>query len=142
MTLIDGPRNMKICHVCNAHTVDDGRVFHRTCVGLAKAGYDVHLFAVGQGKEPYFAKGVTIHPLPGCQDRKQRFARRSLVARMATGLMPDLLHVHEPELLGPVIACAESRPVVYDVHESVSRRPERTSMDFRLVETFCKTRLG
>ncbi len=32
--------------------------------------------------------------------------------------MPDLLHVHEPELLGPVIACAESRPVVYDVHES------------------------
>jgi glycosyltransferase involved in cell wall biosynthesis len=109
---------MKICHVCNAHTVDDGRVFHRACVGLAKAGYDVHLLAVGQGEEPYSAKGVTIHPLPRCPNRKQRFSRRSLVARMAIELMPDLIHVHEPELLGPVIACAQSRPVVYDVHES------------------------
>jgi glycosyltransferase involved in cell wall biosynthesis len=32
--------------------------------------------------------------------------------------MPDLFHVHEPDLLGPVIARAGSRPVIYDVHES------------------------
>jgi glycosyltransferase involved in cell wall biosynthesis len=37
---------------------------------------------------------------------------------MAVGLHPDLFHVHEPELLGSVIAHAGSRPVVYDVHES------------------------
>jgi glycosyltransferase involved in cell wall biosynthesis len=37
---------------------------------------------------------------------------------MAAELKPDLFHVHEPELLGAVVAAAGSRPVIYDVHES------------------------
>src|SRR5262249_9520134 len=53
-----------------------------------------------------------------CKSRRSRFARRSQVAEMAADLKPDLFHVHEPELLGSVIAAAGSRPVVYDVHES------------------------
>jgi glycosyltransferase involved in cell wall biosynthesis len=36
---------------------------------------------------------------------------------MAASLSPDLYHVHEPELLGPVIAHSADRPVVWDVHE-------------------------
>jgi glycosyltransferase involved in cell wall biosynthesis len=31
---------------------------------------------------------------------------------------PDILHVHEPELLGPVLRLAGTRPVIWDVHES------------------------
>ncbi len=109
---------MKICHVCNVHSVDDGRVFHRACVALAEAGYEVHLFAVGKEKQTYRQKGVFIHPLPVSTDRFQRFSRRSRIAKMAAALNPDLFHVHEPELLGPVLAHAGSKPVVYDVHES------------------------
>jgi glycosyltransferase involved in cell wall biosynthesis len=109
---------VRICHVCNGHSVDDGRVFYRACVGLAEAGYEVHLFAVGGKTEAYHERGVTIHPLPECWSRKERFARRSRLARMAADLKPDLFHVHEPELLGPVIRFAKPRPVVYDVHES------------------------
>jgi len=109
---------MKICHVCSAHSVDDGRVFHRACVTLAEAGYEVHLIATGEGDTPYTEKGVHIHPLPRPTSRRQRLARRSTVAKMAIGLDPDLLHVHEPELLGPVIAHAGRRPVIWDVHES------------------------
>jgi glycosyltransferase involved in cell wall biosynthesis len=109
---------MKVCHVCNVHPVDDGRVFHRACKGLAMAGYDVHLFAVGKGKASYSEAKVVVHPLPECQTRHQRFSRRSKVAQMAADLNPDLFHVHEPELLGAVIACAQSKPVIYDVHES------------------------
>lgn len=109
---------MRICHVCNGHTADDGRVFHRTCCELAKAGYEVHLLAQGKGTQPYEEKGVTIHPLPESCSRVQRYASSSRVAQLAADLNPDLFHVHEPALLSPVIARAGSRPVVYDVHES------------------------
>jgi glycosyltransferase involved in cell wall biosynthesis len=109
---------MKVCHVCSAHTVDDGRVFHRACVSLAEAGYDVHLVACGEGNEPYCERGVTVHPLPKASSRRKRLARRSYVARIAAELRPDLFHVHEPELLGPVLAQARARPVIWDVHES------------------------
>jgi glycosyltransferase involved in cell wall biosynthesis len=108
---------MRVCHVCNTHPVDDGRVFHRTCVGLAEAGYEVHLFAVSDRAEMYCERGVFIHPLPECQSRRRRFARRFRVAQMAAEVEPDLFHVHEPEVLGAVLKVAGSRPVIYDVHE-------------------------
>lgn len=48
----------------------------------------------------------------------QRYTSSSRVAQLAADLKPDLFHVHEPALLGPVIARAGSKPVIYDVHES------------------------
>jgi glycosyltransferase involved in cell wall biosynthesis len=109
---------MRVCHVCSAHPADDGRVFHRACVSLATVGYDVHLLAVGEGREEYMRSGVTVHPLPRCTRRSERFARGARVARQAAALEPDLFHVHEPELLRAVLQRAGARPVVYDVHES------------------------
>ena len=109
---------MRVCHVCNGHTADDSRVFHRTCCELAKAGYEVHLLARGNGTASYVEKGVMIHPLSESGSRMQRYTRASRVAQLAAELKPDLFHVHEPDLLGPVITRAGSQPVVYDVHES------------------------
>ncbi len=109
---------LKVVHVCNGHSVDDGRVFHRACVTLAEAGYEVHLLAQGDGTIAYENKAVLIHPLPACKNRLDRFRRASVVARLAAELEPDLFHVHEPDLLGPVLSRAGSRPVIYDVHES------------------------
>lgn len=109
---------MKICHVCNGHSVDDGRVFHRACTTLARAGYEVHLLAQGEGTKSYEHRGVVIHPLPQDRSRMQRFTRATFVAGLAAELKPDLFHVHEPDLLGPVIAKARTQPVIYDVHES------------------------
>jgi glycosyltransferase involved in cell wall biosynthesis len=110
---------VRVCHVCSGHSVDDSRVFHRACVSLAKAGYDVHLIATGTARSdgPYAEKAVTVHPLPR-EGRLRRLARRGRVARLAASLNPDLFHVHEPELLGPVVRIAGSRPVIWDVHES------------------------
>lgn len=109
---------MKICQVCNGHPVDDGRVFHRTCKSLAQVGHEVHLFAVGPGSKEYVHEGVTIHPLPDSGSRRLRYARARKVARRAAALQPDVFHVHEPDLLGPILFRAGSRPVIYDVHES------------------------
>jgi glycosyltransferase involved in cell wall biosynthesis len=66
----------------------------------------------------YQEQGVIIHPLLECQSRRQRYARAPYVAQMAADLKPDLFHVHEPDLLGPVLAKADTIPVIYDVHES------------------------
>ena len=109
---------MRVCHVCSGHGADDGRVFHRECVALAEAGYDVHLIAKAPGDRPYRDHGVMVHPLAEPGSRLRRLIRRTRVARMAARLDPDLFHVHEPELLGPVIARAGARPVIWDVHES------------------------
>lgn len=109
---------MRICHVCNAHSVDDARVFHRACCELARAGYEVHLFAQGKRTEAYEHNGVMIHPLPEPGNRRERYTRASRIAQLAADLKPDLFHVHEPDLLGPVISRAGSRPVIFDVHES------------------------
>ena len=109
---------MRVCHVCSGHSEDDGRVFHRECVTLAEAGYEVHLIARSARQEAYTNRGVAIHPLPVPKSRQGRLARRWSVARMAASLCPDLYHVHEPELLGPVLAIAGPHPAVWDVHES------------------------
>lgn len=108
----------KVCHVCSAHPADDNRVFHRACVSLAKAGYEVHLIANSDRKEVYVEQGVTIHPLNRASNRFERFSRSAKVAEMAAAIQPDLYHIHEPELLSTVIARAKGKPVLYDVHES------------------------
>ena len=47
----------KVCHMTSAHGVEDIRIFHKECVSLAKAGYDVYLVERG---ESYEKDGVHI----------------------------------------------------------------------------------
>ena len=108
----------KICHVCSAHNLDDTRVFHKECRTLAEAGYEVHLIAsAGKFTRPP-ENGIIFHPLKKCQNRLERMGRRHKVADMAAQIRADLYHVHEPELLGPMLGKANGTPVVFDVHES------------------------
>ena len=110
--------NGVVCHVCSSHWADNPRVFDRACASLAKYGYDVHLIATSPDfRDTYVSRGVTIHPLPKSPSRWARLRRHSQVARLAADLSPDLYHVHEPELLGAVVAVAGSCPVIWDVHE-------------------------
>lgn len=109
---------MKVCHVCSAHPADDIRVFHKECVSLAEHGYEVHLLASAEAQGAYQKRGVTIHPLSKPVSRRARLKRRWEVARLAASLNPHLFHVHEPELLGPIVSVAKGRPVIWDVHES------------------------
>jgi glycosyltransferase involved in cell wall biosynthesis len=76
------------------------------------------LIAQSQNQAIFEKMGVTIHPAPQWRSRRERFLGRARVAQMAKNLAPDLFHVHEPDLLGPIIAAAGSRPVIWDVHEA------------------------
>ena len=41
----------RVCHLTSVHSSDDTRVFHKECVSLARAGYDVTLVAPGESRE-------------------------------------------------------------------------------------------
>ncbi len=108
---------IKVCHVCSGHTSDDSRVFHKECRTLAQAGYEVHLIATDKNSTSYISRDITIHPLPPPHSRFERISRRWTVANIAAQVSADLYHVHEPELLGPVLNCVGDKPVIYDAHE-------------------------
>ena len=108
----------KVCHVCSAHDSDDSRVFHKECRSLAQQGYEVHLIATDTNTKSYRSGNVIIHPLPPSTSRFARIRRRWIVADMAARISADLYHVHEPELLGPVLNRVGNTPVIFDVHES------------------------
>lgn len=108
----------KVCHVCSGHTSDDSRVFHKECRSLAQEGYEVHLIATDANTRSYKSGDVIIHPLPRCASRIRRISRRWTVGDMAARISADLYHVHEPELLGPVLNRVGDTPVIYDAHES------------------------
>ena len=109
---------IKVCHVCSGHTSDDSRVFHKECRSLAQAGYEVHLVATDKNPTSYQSGKVTIHPLPFPKSRFERLSRRWKVADIAARVSADLYHVHEPDLLSPVLNRVGDKPVIYDVHES------------------------
>jgi len=109
---------MKICHVCSGHTDDDSRVFHKECLSLAQAGYEVHLVATGTQKSSSPSNQIIYHPLSTCKSRRERLSRCWSVATLATTIDADLYHVHEPDLLGPVLARSRGKPVIFDAHES------------------------
>ncbi len=111
-----------VCHVTTAHAPFDDRIFHKECLTLARAGYDVHLLACGAPDG--VVDGVRLHALPLPPNRLARTllwpwlaCRRVLSLRPA----PALVHFHDPELLpaGQVLRLGGMR-VIYDVHENVA----------------------
>ncbi len=111
-----------VAHLSTAHPRDDVRIFHKECVSLAAAGFDVHLF-VADGKGPAQREGVHIHDIGSVNGR----ARRMLLQpwrmwRRARGLRARLYHFHDPELIPVALLLrAAGHAVIYDAHEDVPR---------------------
>ena len=89
---------IKVCHMTSAHGPEDVRIFHKECVSLAKAGYDVYLVERG---DSYEKNGVHIvgvgQPSGGRLSRMTSFAKK--VYQAALALDADIYHFHDPELL-------------------------------------------
>lgn len=138
MTQPSSRNAVKVCHVCSGHTSDDPRVFHKECRSLAQEGYDVHLVATDRNLTSYQSDNVTIHPLPFPKSRLERIFRRWMVADIAARVSADVYHVHEPELLGPILNRVGCTPVIYDVHESYLDVLEQREWIPRVVRPFAK----
>lgn len=113
----------RICHVTTAHPVFDNRIFHKECTALASAGFDTHLIAVSDQTSQ--SKGVRIHPIPRSTSRKGRILTGYIhVWRTLKKLQPDLVQVHDPELIPLAVAWRWSHrtPAVYDAHEDLPKQ--------------------
>ncbi len=104
-----------VAHVCMTHNVDDGRVHHQFCKAVADAGYNVHLFASAPVNP--ITPCATVHLVRKDESRIRRGIESWRLAWRVRNLKPDVIHVHEPMLLGPVVRLCRSAKIIWDVHE-------------------------
>lgn len=113
----------KIVQLSSVHPASDTRILHKECRSLAMAGFDVCLIANADSDFELF--GVRVRALPKLGgSRIGRMIRQPLnVLRMAREERGDLYHFHDPELMfvGAILRLM-GKPVIFDVHESVSKQ--------------------
>lgn len=113
----------RVVHVTSVHQAGDTRIFLKECVTLARAGYDVHLVAPGTPGTVQNRMGVKVHGISSEISRARRMiwtGRRAV--SIALALKPDVLHLHDPELLLHVImARHRCRRIVFDMHEDLPK---------------------
>jgi len=107
----------RVCHITSAHAPEDVRIFHKECVSLAKAGYEVYLVQRG---ESYEKNGVRVagfgEVTGGRLKRMTQVARRAYETALA--LDADVYHFHDPELLPYGLKLKKrGRKVIFDSHE-------------------------
>lgn len=114
------PKNVKVCHFSSVHRINDTRVFHRECVWLAKAGYDITLVAIGDYSG--MRDGVKIIGIPKPESRLKRMLSTTwLVYRAARQQQAAIYQFHDPELIPFALLLKWSgKKVVYDIHENIT----------------------
>jgi len=110
---------IKVCHITTVHPTFDGRIFHKECVSLAKAGFDVSIVVTHPKDE--IIDGVKVH---GIRKSKGRLGRvlimpwKALFKALRT--KSKIYHIHDPELmfLGLCLKIL-GKKVIFDFHELV-----------------------
>jgi glycosyltransferase involved in cell wall biosynthesis len=111
-----GPDPIRVVQVAIGHPADDGRVRAKIGRALVRGGYESHI--VCPGGEPGLAEdGVIIHPHTITESRIDRVRRQRQLAQDAQALQPEIIHVHEPIMLGSCIKQRGNARIVWDVHE-------------------------
>lgn len=108
----------RVCHLTSVHSSDDTRIFHKECVSLARAGYDVTLVAPGESREELgvHVAGMGEKPAGTLNRLASPFARH--VYETALALDCELYHLHDPELLPFALKLKRhGKTVVFDSHE-------------------------
>lgn len=116
--------SVKVCHISTAHPPFDVRIFHKECVSLAKAGFDVSLVVTHDKRET--VEGVKIVPLPKSSNRFHRmFIKTHFAFYRSLKTKATIFHFHDPELIGlGILLKLLGKKVVYDSHENVSSQIE------------------
>lgn len=111
---------MKVCHLTSVHGQEDTRIFHKECVSLAKAGYEV--YEVSRG-DTYDKNGVHIvgvyDPATNRITRMLRLVKK--IYSKALEIDADIYHAHDPELLPVLLKLkGKGKIVIFDSHENVA----------------------
>jgi len=111
---------VKVVHLTTVHPPFDTRIFHKECITLSKAGFNITL--ITQNDNSDVIQGINIISIPKV---KSRFHRIFLLSwqtyKKAKEVNADLYHFHDPELLliGFLLKKFTKKKVIYDVHEDV-----------------------
>ncbi|WP_041707852.1 glycosyltransferase [Acidipropionibacterium acidipropionici] len=117
--MITGRR--RVVHLSTVHNRHDNRVFNKEARALVGAGYDFHLVitADADGVDDGIPV-VALHRTDG--PRLRRIVAGQVEAwSVLRRLGPDLLQIHDPELIPMAVAWGGTHPckVVYDAHEDL-----------------------
>lgn len=109
---------MRICHVTDAHSPFDDRIYLKECISLSQAGYITYIAARGNDCVSGGIHIIGCGEPKGRVDRMLFFARR--VYRKAASLDCDVYHFHDPELLPYALKMKRrGKKVIFDSHEDV-----------------------
>ena len=111
---------VKVCHISTAHPPFDVRIFHKECVSLAKAGFDVYLVVTHDKAET--VQGVKIIPLPASKSKLHRmFIKTHFAFYRSLKTKSKIYHFHDPELMiVGILLRILGKKVIFDSHENVS----------------------
>ena len=110
------PIMIRVVHLSTVHPPNEPRIYERECRTLAEAGYDVTYLVPGAraGRDEY---GVRLAALPK-RPRALRWASTREILATLHELRPQVVHIHDPELLllFPLLRTLVPR-LVYDLHD-------------------------
>lgn len=107
-----------VVHITIVHRRYDSRIFHKECLSLYEAGYDVSLIvADGLGDEE--KSGIKIIDIGRAESsRLKRMIKTSRKAvKAAASLKADIYHFHDPDLLIAALELRKEACVIFDSHE-------------------------
>jgi len=115
--------SIKIVHLTSVHKDGDVRIFHKQCVSLADAGYDVTL--VIPNTLSRIENGVSIRSF--IEQKRSRFFRifrtGKKIYKEALLVNGSIYHLHDPELLRLAKKLKrQGKIVIYDAHEDLPRQ--------------------